>query len=528
MRKDASMRGVGLVAALVVASLLLSGSGLGWAAAPRALTYGIEGDPDTLDIAVSSATVAWSVAANITSVLVRQRLGSASEIEPDLATSWSVSPDGTVWTFKLRRGVTFHDGTPWNAQAAKINIDRWADPNNPYHQKQGDFTLWERFFGPTFKEARVTDPYTLQIVLSSPYGPFLIAMTQRAFQFLSPAALAKYGGAEIGRHPVGTGPYKFVEWTAADHVLLEANPSYFRHGLPKTTRVYYRVMKDNSARYLAIKAGELDIMEVPNPEDVQAARADQNLRVALRPPLDDGLVVFNLHMPLLQDRRIREAVALAINRPAIVRALYGGLGQVADQFLPPTAWGRSTAVTAYPYDPQAAMKLLTEARYPNGFSIDFWYMPVNRPYYPDAKAIATAMANDLGKVGIRVNLRTEDWAAYIADVHTGLKFPISMWGILADYGDPDAFWQLFSQYKPNSVLWSYNNPTTFTLIKQARTMTDQAARARLYAQVAEITQADIPRIPIAYGSGAVIVRRNVQGYVANPNSEDDLSPVWLR
>jgi len=517
-----------LVSVLVVGCLVSPPTATGWAAAPRALTYGIEGDPDTLDIAVSSATVAWSVAANITSVLVRQRLGSASEIEPDLATSWSVSPDGKVWTFRLRRGVTFQDGTAWDARAAKVNFDRWSDAANPYHQKNGDFTLWERFFGPTFKEARVVDPYTLQIVLTSPYGPFLIAMTQRAFQFLSPAALEKYGGAGIGRHPVGTGPYRFVEWNAADHVLLEANPSYFRPGLPKTPRVYYRVIKDNAARYLAIKAGELDIMEVPNPEDLQSARSDQNLRLALRPPLDDGFLVFNLHMPLLQDRRIRAAVAAAINRPAIVRALYGGLGQVADQFLPPTAWGRSTSVKGYAYDPQAALKLLTEAQYPNGFSLDFWYMPVNRPYYPDAKAIATAIANDLGKVGIRLNLRTEDWAAYISDVHSGLKFPISMWGILADYGDPDGFWQLFSQYKPNSVLWSYNNPTTFALIKQARSINDQSARARLYAQVEELTQPDIPRIPIAYGSGAVIVRRNVQGYVANPNSEDDLSPVWLR
>ena len=210
-----------LLIALTAGCLALPRTQTGWAAGPRALTYGLEGDPDTLDIAVSSATVAWSVAANITSVLVRQRLGSASEIEPDLATSWSVSPDATTWTFKLRRGVTFQDGTSWDAHAAKVNFDRWSDAANPYHQKNGDFSLWERFFGPTFKEARALDPYTLQIVLTRPYGPFLIALTQRAFQFLSPAALEKYGGDGIGRHPVGTGPYKFVEWAAADHVLLD-------------------------------------------------------------------------------------------------------------------------------------------------------------------------------------------------------------------------------------------------------------------------------------------------------------------
>jgi len=500
----------------------------GWAAGPRSLVYGIEGDPDTLDIAVSSATVAWSVATNITNVLVRQRLGSASAIEPDLAASWSVSPDGTVWTFKLRQGVTFQDGAPWNARAAKFNFDRWSDATNPYHQKGGDFTLWERFFGPTFKEVRVVDPNTLQIVLKSPYGPFLLALTQRAFQFLSPAALEKYGGAGSGRHPVGTGPYKFVEWAAADHIALTANPSYFQPGLPKTPRVFYRIIKDNAARFLAIKAGELDIMEVPNPEDVRLARSDSHFRVALRPPLNDGFLAFNLHFPLFQDRRIREAVALAINRQAIVQALYGGMGQVADQFLPPTAWGRSPEVKGYPYDPKAALKLLTDSQYPNGFSVDFWYMPVNRPYYPESKDIATAIANDLGKVGIRVQLRTEDWAAYIADVHSSLKFPMAMWGILADYGDPDGFWQLFSQSSPNSILWSYNNPTTFDLIKQARSLVDRDTRAKLYARVEEITHADIPRIPFAYASVPVIVKRNVEGYVANPNSEDDLSPVWLR
>jgi peptide/nickel transport system substrate-binding protein len=189
--------------------------------------------------------------------LVRAAPGE-TDVEPDLATSWSVSSDGLTWTFKLRKGVTFHDGTAWNAEAAKFNFDRWADPKNPYHQKGAmDFEYFGDFLAGTYQEARAVDADTLQIVLKAPSAPLLYNLSIIAFDFASPASIKKYGGQVVSQHAVGTGPYQFVEWVQDDHITLDANPAFFRRGLPRTKRVVYRVIKDNSARFLALKSGEI-------------------------------------------------------------------------------------------------------------------------------------------------------------------------------------------------------------------------------------------------------------------------------
>ncbi len=344
------------VAALVAAAMLVMGivvvpgSVTGWAAGPSTFIWGKGGDADTLDNNVSSNGETSEVTTQIFNLLVRAKPG-LTDVEPDLATSWSVSPNGLTWTFQLRRGVTFQDGTPWNAEAAKFNFDRWSDKNNPYHAVKGfDYEYWDDFMADTFKESRAAGPYTFQIVLQRPNSPLLYNLSIIAFEFASPAALKKYGAQAFGQHPVGTGPYKFVEWVRDDHVTLQANPSFFRKGLPKTQRLIMRVIKDNAARFLALKAGEINAMEFPNPDDVKGAMADPNLKLAYRPAFNTGWLRFNMNNALFKDKRIREAVAYAIDRKAIVDALYGGYGQVANQHMPPLMWGRTTT-PGYAYDP---------------------------------------------------------------------------------------------------------------------------------------------------------------------------------
>ena len=300
----------------------------GLAAGPTTFVWGRAGDADTLDNPVSTNGETSEVTTQVFNTLVRLRPGTV-EIEPDLADSWSVSPDGTVWTFKLRKGVTFHDGTPWNSAAAKINIDRWADKNNPYHQSGTDFYYWSDLIADSFKEARAVDPETLQIVTSAPFGALLSDLTVIAFDFASPASLKEYGGQGAGQHPVGTGPFKFEEWVRDDHITLVANSSFFRRGFPKMPRVIYRVIKDNAARYLALKAGGAHAIELPNPDDVKSAQADPNLNVAFRASFNTGWLHFNMNHPQFKDRRVREAVALSINKLAIVQGLYGGFGEMS-------------------------------------------------------------------------------------------------------------------------------------------------------------------------------------------------------
>lgn len=514
--------------ALVAGVLAVPGSLPGQAAGVPTFIWGRSGDADTLDSPNSTNGETAEVIAQLFNTLVRPVPGG-TDVEPDLATSWSISPDGLVWTFKLRQGVTFHDGTPWNAEAAKINFDRWADPKNPYHKAgPSDFEYFGDFLADTFQGTRAVDPETFQIMLKEPNAPLLYNLSINSFAFASPASMKMYGGDGIGLNPVGTGPYKFVEWVRDDHITMVANLSFFRKGLPKTPRIIYRVIKDNAARFLALKSGEIHALENPNPDDAKLASGDPNLKVGQRPSFDTGYLQFNMFDPLFKDRRLRQAVALAINKKAIVDGLYGGNGEVADQLMPPVMWGRSSNVKAYPYDPARAKQLLAEAGQPNGFSFDFWYIPVSRPYYPDGKAIGTAIASDLAKVGIRANLMTEDWATYLKDRKT-LKFPMYMIGWIGDNGDPDDWLGFFfSHYDASGAAYSYNNPAVFSLVSKARTLNSKADRAKAYAQIAELVAQDIPVIPIAHAKVPLLMRNNVDGLVPQPDANEYMETVVLK
>jgi peptide/nickel transport system substrate-binding protein len=490
--------------------------------------WGKAGDADTLDAQVTASGETTQVTNQIFNLLVRAKQGQV-DIEPDLAESWSVSPDGLVLTFKLRRGITFHDGTPWNAEAAKFNFDRMADPKNPYHAVKGfDFEVFNDFVSDSFKEARVVDPFTFQLVLKEPNVPLLLALSSVSLNMASPASFKKYGAEGVGQHPVGTGPYKLAEWVRDDHITLVANPYFFRKGLPKMKRLVMRVIKDNAARFLALKANEVQAFALPNPDDVTTAENDPNLKVGFRPAFNVGFIRFNLNHDIFKDKRIRQAFALAINRPAIVQALYSGLGEVAEQHMPPVMWGRVPNWKGYAYDPEKARLLLTEAKYPNGFSVDFWYLSQSRPYAPIPKDIATAIARDLGKVGIRVNLLTEDNATYLKDRKTN-KFPVFMRGWLGDYGDPDDWLgAFFTKYDPSNAERSYNNPAVFDLINRARVTVSRADRTKMYVEAEQMVLDDYRDVPLAFAKAPILMRKSVEGLIGQPNSQEYMETVFLR
>jgi peptide/nickel transport system substrate-binding protein len=340
--------------------------------------------------------------------------------------------------------------------------------------------------------------------------------------------MKQYGADGIGLHPVGTGPYKFVDWVRDDHVTLQANPSFFRKGLPKTQRLIMRVIKDNAARYLALKSGEVQAIELPNTDDVKASMSDPNIKIVFRPPFDTSWLKFNMNNPLFKDIRIRKAVAYAINRQAIVQGLYAGYGEVANQAMPPGMWGRASSPDPITYDPAQSKKLLSEAGYPNGFSFDFWYIPVSRPYFPQGKEIGTAVASDLNKVGIRAHLQTEDWATYLKDQKSN-RFPMYMAGWIGDNGDPDDWLgYFFPKYDPENAYLSYNNPAVFDLITKARITSVQRDRARMYAQAETMIMGDFRDILIAHGKVPLLMRRSVDGLVPQPSSMEYMETVEMK
>ncbi len=469
--------------------------------------------------------------------------GATTNVRPALAEKWETSADGKTWTFFLRKNVKFHDGTPFNADAVVWNFTRQWDEKHPYHTKEYASLTWEYWHdvlgfgfkgekGALVQDIAKVDDSTVKIVLSDPSGPFLINIAIFSNGIASPASFDKFK-TDVFKNPVGTGPFKFVEWVKDDRMVLEKNKDWWG-GTNNVAidRLAMRVIKDNSARYLAVKAGDCNGMgEGANPDDAKAAASDPNLQVISRPPFNVGYVAFNQTVKPLDNLKVRQAIAYAINKKAIVDALYAGNGVQATQFLPQSLWGYNPDIKQTCCDAEKAKALLKDAGFANGFTIDFWYMPVSRPYFPTPKAIAEAIAADLAKVGITANLKTQDWTQYRVDAREG---KLSMWllGWTGDNGDPDNFLFTFFGDDPlgkgaSSKCCAYSNKELNELLNKAARLPDVKSREPLYKQAAMLIDADMPRVPIAHSTVPLIFSKKVSGYIANPVGTEFFKTVKL-
>ena len=532
-----------LLGLIALAGLLLAA---GPAIAQTTFIFGGQGEPVDLDPAIITDGISSRITRQIYEGLTKYN-GATTEVIPALAERWQVSADGTVWTFTLRKNVKFHDGTPFDAAAVVWNFDRWRLSNHPQHEnltKAGrTFEYYGAQFGGFDDKSLVTkveavNPSTVRITLKNPQGPFLANLAMFTFDLVSPKAVEQWGTA-FGKHPVGTGPFKFVEWKVGQEVILEANKDYWdKAEAPKVQRVIVRNIKDNSQRLAALKAGEIHGMEGVNPDDVKVVRADPNLQLILRPTNTTGYLAFNFKVKELQDKRVREAFAHAINKKGIVDALYGGTGMVATQFQPPPLWGYNKDLIDYDYNPQKARDLLKEAGFGQGLKeitwddghkepLQFWYMPVSRPYYPNPKEIAEAIAADLAKVGITVQLQTTDWTVYLDKTRRG-QVPLFMLGWTGDNGDPDNFvCYFFCAFGDPRMGFYANRQLTDTLL-EAQKLTDPGKRAELYRKSEQMIHDDVARLFIAHNQPPLAFLKKVKGYVANPTSSEYFNTVSLQ
>jgi len=532
-----------LCSLFVVTATLL---GAGPAIAQTTFVFGNQGEPVDLDPAIITDGISNRITRQIYEGLVKYK-GATTEVVPALAEKWQVSPDGTTWTFTLRKNVKFHDGTPLDASAVAWNFDRWRFSSHPQHDNQikagKTFEYYEAQFGGFDDKSLITkveavNPNTLRITLKSPQGPFLANLAMFVFDIVSPPAVEKWGTA-FSKHPVGTGPYKFVEWKVGQEVVLEVNKDYWdKANAPKIPRLVIRNIKDNSQRLAALKAGEIHGFEGLNPDDVKVVRADPNLQIMLRPTNTTGYVAFNFKVKEFQDKRVREAIAHAINKKGIVDALYGGLGLVATQFQPPPLWGYNKDLKDYDYNSQKAKDLLKEAGFGQGLKeitwedgrkepLQFWYMPVSRPYFPNPKEIAEAMAADLAKAGIIVQLQTTDWAVYLDKRKNG-QLPLYMLGWTGDNGDPDNFVCYFFCSPGASREGFYTNQGLTEILLQAQKLTDQKKRAELYRQAEQMIHDDVARIFVANNQPPLPFQKKVKGYVPNPTNTEYFNTVTFQ
>ncbi len=501
-----------------------------------ALVYGAGGPPVNLE--PGNVTDGNSVIAidQIYNRLTDSKPGSV-ELAPSLATEWSSSKDGKTWTFKLRSGVKFHDGTDFDAEAVKFNVDRWWDAKNPdgYRDSGKNYQIWKDFFAgfkgdkdSLVKDVTVVDKSTIRFVLNRPFAAFPAAIGSGYFGIASPAAVKKAGAkyGTPGSLAVGTGPFVFKEWRSGDRIILEKNPNYWKPGTPKVNQLVIRFVDDPAARLAQLRAGQLDFTVDLTPDQLKEVQADANLETVLRPSFNVGYLALNPSYAPLAKPEVRRAIAQAINKPAIVKAFWGELGKHDSQFIPPSLnWAESDKVKDYEFNPQQVKAMLAKAGYPNGFDLDLWYMPVSRPYFPTPKPIAEALAADLSAIGIRVKLLTKDWSAYLADRLKPPGFQAFMLGWTGDYGDPDNFY--YPHFGPGSTadLGNWKNPKVLELLDQGRASGDKAARGKIYAEVSEILHGEAVRLPIVHSQPLLGKRKNIQGWIPSPLGSESFEDV---
>jgi peptide/nickel transport system substrate-binding protein len=520
--------------------------------------FGRGGDSVQLDPAIVTDGESFRVTGQCLEPLYQYEPGSTTPI-PALATDCTANEDGTEWICTLREGVKFHDGTDFNADAVVFNFERWRFTDNPYHFESQVFEYYEYMFNGFDDDSVITavekvDDYTVKFVLGAPMAPFLGNLAMDIFAISSPAAIESFG-EDYGLPTagcVGTGPFKFVEWVEGDHITVEANTDYWG-GAPTIDEIIWRVIPDDSARFLALRAGDIHALEQAVVEDLGAAEADPDLYVLTRPAMNTGYLAFPYQTEEFQDIRVREAVAHAINREGLVENFYGAYGQVAKNFLPPLIWGYNDAIEDWAYDPDLSKELLAEAGFPDGLSevtiafdledaegnvaysageklpLTLLYMPVTRFYYPSPKEIGEAMAADLARAGFNVTLELAgDWATYLGLRRNGLLVGLYQLGWGSDNGDPDNFHNYFfgglssadETKEPDGREGWYANQEVASLLYEAAIKPNQAERQALYEQVEQLLHDDVARLWIANNNTPLIFSTAVSGYIPQPVGAD--------
>ncbi|MBV8170998.1 MAG: ABC transporter substrate-binding protein [Candidatus Eremiobacteraeota bacterium] len=495
------------------------------------LVFGRNKDAVRLDPAVVTDGMSLNVARLTMEGLTAYGSGSFA-IRPALATSWTASPDGKTWIFTLRHGVKFQDGTAFDAQAVKVNFDRWRLPNDPLHQTlKGDYSYYESQFGGfpgVIAGVRVLAPDKVQLRLTKPLAPLLANLAMPSFAMSSPAAM-RSKGEDYFREPIGTGPYQVVEWVKDDHITLRAFDGYWGPK-PRIATVVLRDLPDAASSLIALQKGEIDGWEYPQPNDLPRIAQERDLHIYHMPPNNVMYLAMNNMRRPFDNLLVRRAINEAIDAKAIVKNFYDPTAVVADEFLPAAVWPHGVRVS-YPYDPADARRLLAKAGYPNGFATTLWYMTLPRPYLLQPQRVAEAIQANLRAVGIQTTLQGFEWGTYLDRVMNG-EADMALYGWSGDNGDPDNYLYVLmdkdSAATPgaqNVCFWK--DQRFHDLMMQAQVTTGRAARSALYDRALDIMHDQAPCVPLVHTSPPIAFNVKVKGYVPHPDSAELFQDMWI-
>lgn len=492
------------------------------------LIYGKGGDAVGLDPAVVTDGESFIVTQQIFETLVKYGEND-TEINSGLAESWEVSDDAKTYTFKLKTGIKFHDGTDFNADAVVKNFQRWAKSKD-----EAKFAYYASMFGGfegdeghVIKEVKAIDDSTVEFTLNRPQAPFLKNLAMPTFAIASPTGFEKEGD-NFTKNPSGTGPFKFKAWKPGDTIEVVKNDDYWQDGLPKLDGITFKVIKDNSARLNAAIKGEIDLMDGLNPSDISKVTGDDKLQSFERPSMNVGYFAFNVEKAPFDKKEVRQAISHLINKKEIIDNFFEGTAEPAKNPMPPSVSGYNDNVEDYDYDVEKAKKLLKEAGLEDGFKMDLWAMPVPRPYMPDGQKVAEAIQASLKQVGIEANIVSYEWAAYLEKVQAG-EAQSFMLGWTGDNGDADNFlYTLLDKDNIGSNNYArYANDEVHDLLIEAQSTANEDKRNELYGKAQEIIHDEAPWVPLVHSLPQLAGTKAVKGFVPHPTGSQSLVNVSL-
>ncbi|HEU0034142.1 MAG TPA: ABC transporter substrate-binding protein [Kofleriaceae bacterium] len=449
--------------------------------------------------------------------LARWKPGT-TDIIPGLATSWSVSTDGKRWTFHLRPGVVFHDGTALDANAVVFSFERLLDPKHPnFVGEEGAY--WRTLLKSVTRVVAI-DPATVEIDVARPYAPLLGDLAM--YPIVSPAAVRQWGVA-FKRHPVGTGPFEYDTSAPGEHVVVRRFARYW--GQPALLeRIVFRVVVDARQRLVDLESGSVDLATSILPDEQPFVELHPDLVLHHTAGNDVSYLAFNMQRPAFADLRVRRAASHALNKEPIVKLAYQGRAIAADSPLPPTQWGHHLPATRYEFDPVLARKLLGEATAAGTFDPNVTYklyaLSTPRPYIAQPDRVARFVQTALAQVGIKTEIVFQPYREHRASLEAG-EHDLAIFGWIGDTGDPDNFlYVLF--HSDNAVAGSaqniafYRNAGVDKLLDEAQVAVDDVTRTGLYRAIQDRLAEDAPWIPIAHSEYVVAARAELDGVMLNP------------
>ncbi len=500
----------------------------------------LPGEIDNLDPAMISDSNSSYVMNQVMQGLVGLHEGSISQIDPVLAESWSASDDGLTYTFKLRTGVKFHDGTDFNADAVKFNYERWI--NLPKNLQQYAYYFGSVFsFGKDSNIASVatSGPTDVSITLKKPQSNFMISQTLTPFFISSPTALQKYKADEPDikkneyaqtKGMVGTGPFKFTEWASGDHVTVDKFADYWdTANAAHVDKIVFRPFKDQTSEFNALQSGDVDFAQTIAPVDAQSASSDSNLQLVDRgQSCNIANLAINDTKPPMDNKDIRMAVGYAVNKQSYIDAFYAGQAKPADNWMPP-ATQFYKALNLPTYDQQKAKDLIASSGVANP-TIDFWYpSDVARPYMPDPRGLFEAIQRDLEAVGFKVNPHTATWNPDYLDAESAGEYQMWLIGWTCDWAGPDNFLNTFFGYRdgqPNPE-FGYKNDELDKTMKDALAATTEDQQKTLWEKAQDLLAADLPTVPLLHSTPPAAAQSYVKGIVGSGALNEYFNTVWL-